>query len=37
MFDENQGYDGPNCITAIKWITADCNVKEAMASIQMEL
>jgi hypothetical protein len=37
VFDENQGYYGPNLITAIMWITADCNVKEVLASIQMEL
>ncbi len=37
MFDENCGYKGPDCITAIMWITADCNIKDALSSIQMEL
>jgi hypothetical protein len=37
VFDKNQGYKGPDQITAIMWITADCNVKDALLSIQMEL
>jgi hypothetical protein len=37
VFDENHGYKGPDCITAILWITADYNVKDALADLQMEL
>jgi hypothetical protein len=37
VFDENRGYDGPDRITAIMWITADCNVKDAITNLQMEL
>ncbi len=37
LFDENQGYNGPDRITAVMWITADMNVKDALDSLQMEL
>ncbi len=37
VFDENRGYDSPDRITAIMWITADCNVKDAITNLQMEL
>jgi hypothetical protein len=37
VFDENRGYEGPNCITTIMWITADCNIKDALTDLQMEL
>ncbi len=37
LFDENQGYDGLDRITAVMWITADMNVKDALDSLQMEL
>ena len=37
FFDENCGYDGPDRITAILWITCDINAKEAIEELQMEL
>jgi hypothetical protein len=37
LFDKNQGYDGPDCITSIMWVTADINVKDALENLQMEL
>ncbi len=37
VFDENRGYDGPNQITAIMWISASCNVKDALTCLQVEL
>ncbi len=37
IFNESCGYEGPDRITAILWITADCNVKDALTSLQMEL
>jgi hypothetical protein len=37
VFDKNQGYKGPDRITAIMWIIADCNVKDTLSLIQMEL
>ncbi len=37
MFDKNRGYEGPDPITATMWITADCNIKDALSAIQMEL
>ncbi len=37
VFDKNWGYDGPDRITAIVWISASCNVKEALMDLQMEL
>jgi hypothetical protein len=37
IFNENRGYKGPDCITAILCITANCNVEKALADLQMEL
>jgi hypothetical protein len=37
LFDENRGYDGPDCINAVLWITCVTNVKEAIDNLQMEL
>ncbi len=37
VFYENRGNEGPACITAIMWITADCNIKDALTDLQMEL
>ena len=37
LFDENRGYDGPDRITAVLWITCDSNAKEAIDELQMEL
>jgi hypothetical protein len=37
LFNENRGYEGPDWITAIMWVTASCNVKEALTALQMEL
>jgi hypothetical protein len=37
LFDENRGYDGPDRITSIIWISADVNVKDALENLQMEL
>jgi hypothetical protein len=37
VFDKNRGYNGPNRITAIMWISASCNVKDALTCLQMEL
>jgi hypothetical protein len=37
IFDKNRGYEGPNQITTIMWITASCNIKEALTSLQMKL
>ncbi len=37
LFDENCGYDGPDQIISVLWITADVNVKEAIDNLQMEL
>jgi hypothetical protein len=37
LFDENRGYDGPDRITAVLWITCDVNAKEAIDELQMEL
>jgi hypothetical protein len=37
VFDENRIYEGPNHITPIMWITADCIIKDALTDLQMEL
>jgi hypothetical protein len=37
LFDENHGYDGPDRITSVLWITCDTNAKEAIDELQMEL
>ncbi len=37
IFDENHRYDRPNQITAIMWISASCNVKDALTCLQIEL
>ena len=37
LFDKNRGYDGPDCITSIMWISADVNIKDALENLQMEL
>ena len=37
LFDENRGYDGPDRITAVLWITCDGNAKDAIEGLQMEL
>jgi hypothetical protein len=37
LFDENRGYDGPDWITSIMWISADVNVKDTLSDLQMEL
>ncbi len=37
IFNENRVYNGPDRITTILWITADCNVKDSLADLQMEL
>jgi hypothetical protein len=37
LFDKNRGYEGPDRITAVMWVTASCNVKDALTSLQMEL
>ncbi len=37
LFDENRGYNGPDWITSIMWISADVNVKDALLDLQMEL
>jgi hypothetical protein len=37
LFDNNSGYKVPDPITAIMWVTASCNVKDALTSLQMEL
>ena len=37
LFDEDRGYDGPDRITAVLWITCDINAKEAIDDLQMEL
>jgi hypothetical protein len=37
LFDENCGYDGPDRITAVLWITCKTNAKEAIEELQMEL
>jgi hypothetical protein len=37
LFDKNCGYGGPDQITAVMWIMADVNVKDALDNLQMEL
>jgi hypothetical protein len=37
LFDENRGYDGPDCINAVLWITCATNMKEVIDNLQMEL
>jgi hypothetical protein len=37
LFDENWGYNGPNRITAVMWISAEVNVKDGLNSYRMEL
>ncbi len=37
LFNENRGYDGPDRITAVLWMTCDINAKEAIDELQMEL
>jgi hypothetical protein len=37
LFDENRGYDGPDCINAVLWITCGTNMKEVIDNLQMEL
>jgi hypothetical protein len=37
LFDKNRGYKGPDRITAVMWVMASCNVKDALTSLQMEL
>ncbi len=37
LFDENRGYDGPDQITAVLWLTCKTNAKEAIDELQMEL
>jgi hypothetical protein len=37
LFDEICGYVGPDRITAVMWVTASCNIKEALTALQMEL
>jgi hypothetical protein len=37
VFDENLGYEGPDCITTIMWTTVDCSIKDALTDLQMEL
>jgi hypothetical protein len=37
LFDKSSGYKVPDPITAIMWVTASCNVKDALTSLQMEL
>jgi hypothetical protein len=37
IFDKNRGYDGPDQITAIMWISASCNVKDALTCLEIEL
>ncbi len=37
LFNKNRGYKGPDRITAVMWVTASCNVKDALTSLQMEL
>jgi hypothetical protein len=37
IFDKNRGYNGPNHITAIMWISWSCNVKDALTCLQIEL
>ncbi len=37
LFDENHGYDGPDRINSVLWITCDTNVKNAIDNLQMEL
>jgi hypothetical protein len=37
LFDENRGYDSPDWITSVMWISADVNIKDALLDLQMEL
>jgi hypothetical protein len=37
LFDENRGYDGPDRINSVLWITCDTNAKDAIDELQMEL
>ncbi len=37
LFDENRGYDGPDRITAVLWLTCKTNAKEAIDELQMKL
>ncbi len=37
LFNKNCGYKDPDCITAIMWVTASCNDKDALTLLQMEL
>jgi hypothetical protein len=37
LFNKTRGYEGPDRITAVMWVTASCNVKDAFTSLQMEL
>jgi hypothetical protein len=37
LFDENRGYNGPDQITLVLWITCNTNTKEAIDELQMEL
>jgi hypothetical protein len=37
LFDENRGYDGPDRITAVLWLTCKTNAKVAIDELQMEL
>ncbi len=37
IFDKNRGYNGPNVITPIMWISTSCNVKDALTCLQIEL
>ena len=37
LFDKNRGYDGPDRITAVLWLTCKTNAKVAIDELQMEL
>ncbi len=37
VFNKNKGYDGPDRITSIMWVSTQCNVNDALKDLQMEL
>ena len=37
LFDENRGYDGPDRIVSVLWMTCKMNAKDAIDDLQLEL
>ena len=37
LFDENRGYDGPDRIVSVLWMTCNMNAKDAIDDLQLEL